>query len=297
VVTAFLPRDALILLPAVLLARRADAAEATPLVMRGAIVVALVDLLRGPLAAVPFGAGGGDSLASWIILTALATVLAGAGWVTMSFGLAALNPPASRPSIDGFGNLAAGALLAGAAAWLLELVMGTQVVLGDPGWNTMLLLASAVAPVQLVAWAVVARVAVRGLGDGRRPAIATTVAAAAMVLAAISAALIVAEALAMAAQYLGVLRTSVIAGMLGIGWLGSGLVPTLLVVAFGLGLADTSVRIPVVGAAHRAPVEPDVEPLSWPAPGGEVPVYREPPPPSASPKTGSRRRKTKEPHA
>ena len=133
----------------------------------------------------------------------------------------------------------------------------------------------AVAPVQLVAWAVVARIAVKGLGDVRRPAVATTLAATAMVLAAISAALIVIEAFLMALQYLGVLGGSVIAGMLGLGWLASGLVPTVLVVAFGLGLADTSVRIPGVGAAPAEPVEPDVAPVSWPTPGGEVPTYHE----------------------
>lgn len=286
-VSAFLPRELLILLPAILLARRADAAQATPLVFRGAVLVALVELLRGPVTGLPLGADRGDVMLSWTLLASLATILAAAGWVTISFGLADLNPRPARPSIDGFSNLAAGALVAGAAAWLLEIVIGTQLDLGDPRWNTMMLVVSAVAPVQLVAWAFVARVAVRGMVDTRRPAIATTLGATAMALAAIAAALIVVEVILMAAQYLG-LPIPVISGMLGLGWLAGGLVPTLLVVAFGLGLADASVRIPGVEAAHGAPIEPDVEPLSWPAAGGEVPVYRDLPPTPTSP--------PKEPH-
>ena len=49
VITAFVPHDALILLPAVIAWRRRDAVEATPLVIRGAILVALVELLDAPL--------------------------------------------------------------------------------------------------------------------------------------------------------------------------------------------------------------------------------------------------------
>lgn len=301
VVTAFLPHDALILLPAVILARRPDAASATPVILRGAIVVALVELLRGPLTALPFGAERGDPFASWALLASLATLLFAAGWVALAVGLSRLTPPDARPSIAGFSNLAAGTLVAGAGAWLLELFIGAiPVDLGEPSWDSMFLLVSAVAPVQLVAWAVVARVAVRGIGDVRRPAAATVLAATAMTLAAIAAALVVVETVVLAAQYLGLLGTAMVAGTLSLGWFGGGFVPTALVVAFGLGLADTSVRIPMFGAAPAAPSGPDVEPVRWPAPGGDVPAFRDPPPPAAHPTAGSRPRSTskpKEPHA
>src|ERR1043166_1773692 len=47
-VTAFLPHDALILLPALVVIRRRDAESAMPWVLRGAVLIALETLLWAP---------------------------------------------------------------------------------------------------------------------------------------------------------------------------------------------------------------------------------------------------------
>jgi hypothetical protein len=66
-ITAFLPHDALILLPAVILARRPSAAIDAPLVLRGAVTVALIEALKDPVRGLAFVLAAAVSAVSAIL--------------------------------------------------------------------------------------------------------------------------------------------------------------------------------------------------------------------------------------
>src|SRR5258706_116158 len=95
-VSAFLPNFALILLPALVLIRRPDAETATPWILRGAVVVALVELLGSPTRAFVAGLdnSGENTLLFWV--AALGLVLFALGWVALGRGLSTINPDRSR---------------------------------------------------------------------------------------------------------------------------------------------------------------------------------------------------------
>jgi hypothetical protein len=285
-VSAFLPHDLLILLPALIVARRPDAPSATPLIFRAAVLLALVELLAGPIAYASFGsAGAGDYLTSTgIVITA--TVLKAVAWLALAIGLSAISIARPGLSLAGLANLVVAFLLANAVVSLAILLVVTPPNLGDPLWDTMALLASAIVSVEAVAFAYLARVVVRGTGDARRPTLARYLASAAMVVAAVVAGITGVVGAIGFVQLAFAVSTGALAGAVALGWAGAGAPLTLFLVAFALGLADNSVRIP--GTGPMLEPEPVEDGPAWPAPGAEVPVWRQPDPPT-------KRRRSKRP--
>ena len=241
VITAFVPHDALILLPAVLTWRRPDAVEATPLVMRGAVLVALVELLDAPLR----GLTSGNPLDPFVLPTIVsiaATFLTAAGWVTLAIGLRDLNAPLADQSTAGLANIVTGSIVLAAIVNLAGVLLLPQGDLGDPRWNALLQLNAGMFVLQALSLAYLARVVVLGNGDARRPGIARTTATAAAVLIAIGS--IVSAVIGLLALSQIALAQSIWSGggpiWLAISLLTGPVAMTALVVAFGLGLADTS---------------------------------------------------------
>jgi hypothetical protein len=250
VITAFVPHDALILLPAVLIWRRPDAVETTPLVMRGAILVALVELLNAPLRGLTSG-NPIDPFALPTIISIAAAFLMAAGWATLAVGLRELDPAKPEQSTAGLANVVGGAIALAAIVNLAGVLLLPGADVGDPRWNALLQLNSAMSVLQILALAYLARIVVLGNGDVRRPSIARSTATVAVVLLAIG--LLVTTVINLLA-----LTQAAFAQSIGLGggpiWLAIGLVTgpvaiTGLVVAFGLGLADMSGRVASGGVA------------------------------------------------
>jgi hypothetical protein len=244
--TAFFPHDALILLPALVVARRPDAVEATPMVMRGAIAIALVELLGTPARAIVSGSSI-EPFAAPTVVSIVAILFQAGGWYWLALGVRGLNPVRPAESSAGLANLVGGALALSALINLLTTLFGPGPDVGDPTWTALLQLNSAMFVVQSFAFAYLARTVVLGTGDPNRPAAATNLATAALVLLAIGA----------------------IVGLLGpllfpvtgqneiwvvIGWLTGPAATTAFVASFGLGLADPSGTIePAVQTEQPVP--------------------------------------------
>lgn len=268
--TAFLPHDALILLPAILLFRRTDAATATPLVMQGAILLAIVEFAGEPLRGLTSG-NPVSPIAGPTLVAITASLLTAAAWVTIARGLAALNATAPNsfrvdPSTLGLSNVVGGAIALGALVSLAVVLLLPGSDIGDPAWNSLVQLSSAMIVVPSLAFAYLARVVVQGRDDDRRPARSRSTGTAAMVLVAIGSIIAVVTGLFGLAQTVYALPG---AGFLGAVSTGFALVTgpvalTAFVVAFGLGLADTSARIGSPDAASGPPIEE--EPVRWPTP-------------------------------
>lgn len=289
--TAFLPHDALILLPAIILARRPDAADATPLILGGAVVLAVTEFVGFVVGNMPIEPGR-DSLLTWTMQSALGTMLNAAGWLAIAVGLSRLTPPYPRPSVEGLANLVGFALGVGAAAWLLELLLASRPSIDADSSSGLVFIASAMVAVRFGVWAYLGRVVVLGIGDARRSQVAVVTAAVAMTVAAVGAAILSIEALAVAAQTALNLGTGFMAGSASLGWFGDGAVVTALVVALGLGLGDNSVRMPKRGTdpGFSPTSHTEDEPLRWPTPGGDVPAFRAPEPSRAPATKPSRKR-------
>lgn len=239
VITGFVPHDALILLPAIVVWRRVDAVEATPLVMRGAILVALVELLNAPLRGLTSGIPIDPFLLPTIVSIAAAFLMA-AGWMTLGLGLRELNPAKPEQSTAGLANLVGGAIVLAAVVNLAGLFLLPQGDFVDPRWNALLQLGSGMSIVQMVALAYLARIVVLGNGDARRPSLARKTATSAAVLVAIGS--IVSGVMDLLALVQNAFAQSIWTGgapvWLAIGLLTGPVAMTALVVAFGLGLAD-----------------------------------------------------------
>ena len=253
-ITAFLPHGALILLPAVIVARRPNALVELPLIVRGAIVVALVELLKVPVGTLVSGVAVDQFVAP--VLVAMAGAIATAvGWIWMARGVRAFTPSWPPGPIAGLAGFVAGGLAIVAFVGAIGSILLGNPDLGDFGWNVLLRLNNAVVALSGLGLAYLAWVIVRGTVDPDRPALATR-------LATISVA--------------GLAIGSILLWFGGQGpvWIGVSLIThtaawTGLVVAFGLGLADPS------GSAVEAEAEPDDgpawpeagDPSSWPQPG------------------------------
>jgi len=230
--SAFFPHDALILLPALVLTRRPDALESTPMVLRGAIAVALVELLSTPARGIVSGNALEPIVAPTIVSIVAILFLAG-GWYWLALGLRALNPARPAESSAGLANLVGGALALTALTNLVVTLFGPVADLGDPIWTALLQLNSAVFVVQSLAFAYLARTAVLGTGDPDRPNGATNLATASLVLLAIGAIV-----LAVGPLVIPVTGQNTIWVVLG--WLTGPVALTAFVASFGLGLADPS---------------------------------------------------------
>jgi hypothetical protein len=239
VITAFVPHDALILLPAVVAWRRRDAVEATPLVVRGAILIALVELLDAPLR----GLTSGNPLDPFVLPTVVSiagTFLTAAGWVTLAMGLRDLDPPKPDQSSAGLANVVGGAIALSGIVNLAGVLLLPGADVGDTRWNALLQLNNAMFVLQTLSLAFLARLVVLGTGDTRRPSIARTTATVAVVLIAIGS--IVTAVIGILALTQTALAQSIWSAGAPL-WLMISLVigpvaMTGLVVAFGLGLAD-----------------------------------------------------------
>jgi hypothetical protein len=235
--TAFLPHDALILLPAVILARRPRATIELPLLVRGAITISVVELLEHPVGNLASGIAVDDLLAS--VLVAMAAALAtAAGWVAIAHGMRSFTPrtpPERVTALAGFvaGGFAIGALIAAASSFVDGNLDSEFEFAALLRLNNMVIALSGLGLAYL-GWMVV-----RGTSDPNRPAIATNLGTISVAAAAIGAVLFpfVGE---------GVIWGAVVLIAANVAFTG-------LVVAFGLGLADPS------GTIDRAvQIEPPV---------------------------------------
>lgn len=296
-VTAFVPRTLLILLPALLLLRRPDAGSATPLVLRGAVVLALVELLQDPLSSLAFGLPDGSGVVPGMGVGIGRTILASVGWLAIAVGLNAVTTGRPGAAIAGLANLVFGALFAAAIISLgLTLVLAPP-DLGDPTWNAVTLVSNALFVVEAGVLAYLARVVVRGSEDARRPAFARALATTATVLGAAITAVVAVLSGIILVQIVFVIPPSFSLAEGAPGWLAGWPVTLALLVALALGLADNSVRLPRSGGGF-APggADPEPEPVRWPDPGGEVPTFRpvapnpDAPDPDAAPRAAPARK-------
>lgn len=275
-----LPRELVILLPALILTRRPDADAATPLVLRGAIVIALAELISPQLSGYTGGIGTG-TLLSWAVVTLVTVVIRAGAWITIAIGLLTLSEQQPSRTVAGLANVASGGLAGMAIVQLLLALQRPPVDLVAEDWNTLLQLTSAFALLESFALAFLARVVIRGADDSRRPLVATRLAVTAFAvigaIAVIDLALVVATlfrttfALGFIPAFGPGLTAGPGAASLAFGWFGSNLMTSAYLVAFALGLADTSVRIPGPGSMPEP--EPEDDHPAWPEPGGDVPVW------------------------
>lgn len=227
--SAFFPHDALILLPAIVILRRPNAIESTPVVVRGAILVALVEVLNPPLRGLVSG-NPADPFAGPTIISILGILLTAAGWYSLASGLRVMNPVKVEESIAGLANLVGGTIALGAVVDFVLVLVRPGPDFGDATWTSLMQLNSAMLVVQWLALAYLARVVVLGTRDPTRPVAATYLATGALAGYAIGFLLFV------MAIGTGPIWTV-------IAFLSGPVAMTAFLAAFGLGLADPSVTI------------------------------------------------------
>jgi hypothetical protein len=225
VTATFLPHDALILLPAIIVWRRPDALVSMPLVLQGAIAVALAELLNQPLRAVVSG-NPQDPISGATVIAMTAAIVAAGGWVAMARGFRWFSPAKPSETIAGLANLVAGGLVLGAVISTIAALFLPNIEFGDALWNDLIRLNNAVLSLSGLGLAYLAWLVVRGTGDPTRPVEATYLATMALAALAIGSVL---------NQFVGPGTIWVL-----IYWLTHNVAMTGLVVAFGLGLADPS---------------------------------------------------------
>ena len=244
--SAFFPHDALILLPALILARRPDAIDATPLVMRGAIAVALVELLSTPARGLVSG-NPLDPIVAPTIVSIVAILFLAGGWYWLALGVRALNPVRPAESSAGLANLVGGALALTALIYLAEALFGAPPDVGNPTWTALLQLNNAMSVVQSLAFAYLARTVVVGTGDPARPTAATNLATGSLVLMALGSVL-----MAIGPLLFPVIGQNAI--WVVTGWITGPIAMTGFFAAFALGLADPSGTIePAVHTEQPVP--------------------------------------------
>jgi hypothetical protein len=262
-----------ILLPAVIVLRNRDAAVATPLVLRGAVMVAVVEFASATLVTTV----GASSLEAWAAISVVSAVATIAGWALIARGLAALLPQEPRPVVAGAANVVLWLLVADALSRLVELFSGPAVDYGIPGADLLTRVASVAGILTSIGWAVVARAIVRGTGYA--PDLALRVARVAFAAYAVLIALdlvlrigaLVARALGPASVPFGYSLVAAVPVMSS-GWLVPALATCLVVAAFGLGLADPAPRPRRV--APDDPVAPEPPEPAWPtAPQEYLPIH------------------------
>jgi hypothetical protein len=261
-----IPHDLWVLLPAVLVLRRPDAARATPFIFWGAVVVATLTVVERPLENVAGGSTAFTTLALEIsILASLAFLVA---WILIARGIAELNPRAPTPQVAGLSNLVLGI---GVLALIVELgrSLATQPDTGLPGIDGLLVLGNLVAAARLGAWLYLLWIVIRGIGDPRRPAWATLAAAIGAAMTGLLDAATTFAAAAMTAAQSPIPLGGASLGDLtfAFGLLSSGVGQALLVVAFALGLAEPPVPYaPPLGTESEPSAEAGPGPAPDPAP-------------------------------
>jgi hypothetical protein len=248
------PHDLWILLPAILLLRRPDAASATPLTWWGGVVAAVATLVERPLASLLGGPFGPTNLSIEIsILTSIGLVLA---FLLLARGLAELNPVEPTASAAGFSNIVIGLGGLGILVGVVQSVVG-DLAPGIPAIAGLLALSSVVFGARQAAWLYLLWLIIRGLGDTRRASLAITVG---VIGASIAGLLSPSGAIlgAMAAAIPGAAGASGLGSLAyALNLLGVGIGEALVLVAFALGLAEPPV--PYLEPAPLAPVAPPAE--------------------------------------
>jgi hypothetical protein len=235
IVSSFVPRDMLILLPAVILLRLPSAVRVTPFVLGGAVAISLGQLLELPLGSVVLPPALGYTAATFVPTL---------GWIAMGWGLATLNPKTPPTAVAGTANLvAAVVVIAAAALGVLPLVLPRELDLRDPSILNTVFSIAVVEILGALAWGFFLRAVVRGFGDPRRPNLATSLGTfAALLAAALSLAIAVLAVIGRVDPRLlvPILQSPIYVPLF---WLAGGGATSLLVVAFGLGLADPMSRV------------------------------------------------------
>lgn len=187
ILTEFFPRVLVILLPALVLGRRPDAARASPLVFRGAVLLAVAELVTPQLTRIFFETIAAQNLAIWTSLRLLYTVATAVAWIMIGTGLRRLSPPSASPKVARYANRAAGVF--GVVA-----VLQGFATLTAPGFEPgglaglgLFRLSTTFFVLESLALAFVARIVIRGFDDPRRPAAATRLAAAAFAALGVAA--------------------------------------------------------------------------------------------------------------
>lgn len=248
---SYVPRAALIVLPAVVLARRPSAPVDTPWVLRGAVFIALVTLLATPTLAWAIDTLGGlfpsgpeeGPIRLFSFAWALAWALA---WVAVARGLQSLNPRPPVPFAAGLANLIA---LSVVGTTVLDLLASTIAWSSRGGEiDASVVVTTSIANILgQIAVAYLLRTAVRGLDDPNRPRRATIVASWAAVLWAF--------ALLTGSIFGLVAAVDIDVAMAVPQWFSvsialiADLATLLFVIAFGLGLADPSRPMPAAWEA------------------------------------------------
>jgi hypothetical protein len=269
-VATFAPRDLWIVLPAVLVLRRPDAATATPWVLWSAVVLAVAEFAIGNLRAIVGFGGSVETAALSLWIGILGSTVVAAARVGLARGLARLNPRPVSEAVDGLSNLVAFGIVIQALGLLLD-ALSTHPDLGDPGIDRLFTWSGAFGVIALAGWGAVLWAAVRGRDDLRRPSPALTLALAAAIAGGVVGVLsaVVTALVIVAGSDAGLGSLAFL-----IDWTATILVPTLLLVAVGLGLAEPPKRfVPPVaapgagwaGPAHAESAEPpDEEPAILP---------------------------------
>lgn len=247
ILNSFLPHDLLILLPALIVVRRTGAAEDTPNILDGAILIALVELLSHPTGALASTAGG---IGPWAVVSLSATIVTAVGWVWVGRGLAGLNPEPSS-NAAGWANLAAIGIIATVVLTGASFLIGPGFDVGDEQANSFLTLNQLGLILAPLALAYVGRTVIRGFDDERRPEMALRLGAAGVLLAA-GLGLVVNAIVVLATAEVGFAESIArVGGWSLVYWLATGGAISLLVLAFGLGLADVQ-----PGAGEAVTLEP-----------------------------------------
>jgi len=235
VLASFLPRDLLILLPAVIVIRLPSALHVTPFVLAGAVAISLGQLLELPLGSVVLPPAMGYSAA---------TFLPAFGWITLGWGLASLNPKAPPPTVAGTANLvAAVVVIAAAVLGVLPLVVPRELDLRDSSTLNTIISIAVIEILGALAWGFFLRTVVRGFRDPRRPNLATSLATLAALLAAalsLGIAVLTVVGRVDSALFAPIVQSPIYVPLF---WLAGGGATSLLVVAFALGLADPMSRV------------------------------------------------------
>ena len=235
-VSAFLPREAFILLPALIVLRRGDAERATPLVVWGAIVVALRELLWSPTASLLNGLVAADPFPALVWFYSVGAIVLGLGWFVLGVGLTRLNPRDIRAPIAGLANVGLWLVVGSALFGLVATLIARPDLAGDPEHAGAVALQSIVVGLSMLGFASFVRAVLRGLEDPARTLGVTRLAAIGVLL---TAALGFATAILSAFVATGFPFTLQLLTGLGppLTLLSDVVGYTLVVVAFGLGFA------------------------------------------------------------
>jgi len=182
-VSAFLPRDALILLPAAIVLRRPDAESATPWILRGAVLIALLTLVSAPTIAFVSDVVSPEDPSPVFLVGAAWLSLAAVCWLALGRGLSTLNPSTPSAPVAGLANLAA--LLIGATIVLgLAGTAFSPTNIADPSGSGTFTINHVAAWIGILAWAYLIRSVLRGLDDPSRSVAVTRLAAVGALLSA-----------------------------------------------------------------------------------------------------------------